>query len=226
MPAVLLLVWPDLVATARHTATVCDRMDLRMAWEQRSLSSLGCPVFSFSSPNCVVLDPSEYPYSSQYQSSLSWGQNLSLSLSTLAPPSAAGTGTWAALWLLSAVQRWSLWWILSFLPSEHPLLYFPPPCPWGGSKCTETFPPSWHLPRMQVPILKFPLFFYSLSFVLPHSKEIGLPFWKSGFSLQRAEGVRKELFHMQINFWCICGEGGDRPILFFFHLGSPPQNRL
>ena len=105
MPAALLLVWPDLVATAGHTATVCDHMDLRMAWEQRSLSSSGCPVFSLNSPNCVVLDPSEYPYGSQYQSSLSWGQNLSLSLSTPAPPSAAGTGTQAAPWLLSAVQR-------------------------------------------------------------------------------------------------------------------------
>ena len=64
MPAALLLVWPVLVTTAGHTATVCDCTELRMAWEQRSLSSLGCPVFSLSSPNCVIMAP--------HSSTLAW----------------------------------------------------------------------------------------------------------------------------------------------------------
>ena len=65
--------------------------------------------------------------------------------------------------------------------------------------------------------------FLSLSFALPHSKEIGLPFWKSGVLCQCSVDVLWELFHKQIVFWYICGGEGGLTTLFLCHLESSPS---
>lgn len=58
----------------------------------------------------------------------------------------------------------------------------------------------------------------SLSFALPHSKETGLPFWKSGVLCQCSVDVLWELFHKQMVFWYICGGEGGLTTLFLCHL--------
>jgi len=58
------------------------------------------------------------------------------------------------------------------------------------------------------------------SFVLPHFKEIDLPFWVSGVLHQSSEVVLWKLLHMQKIFWCICWGESDHPILFLHNLGT------
>lgn len=58
----------------------------------------------------------------------------------------------------------------------------------------------------------------SLSFALPHSKETGLPFWKSGVLCQCSVDVLWELFHKQMVFWYICGGEDGLTTLFLCHL--------
>ena len=65
---------------------------------------------------------------------------------------------------------------------------------------------------VQVFILKPFILFLSLSFALPNSRENGLLLWKSGIFFQCSE-VLLELFHTQMNFLYICGEGGHLPAL-------------
>ena len=63
----------------------------------------------------------------------------------------------------------------------------------------------------------------SLSFALPHSKEIGLPFWKFGVLCQCSVNVLWKLFHKQMVFWYICGGEGGLTTLFLCHLESSPS---
>ena len=75
------------------------------------------------------------------------------------------------------------------------------------------------LPGKQVPIPKhFVLFFLCLSFAISHSEEIGLPLWKSGVLCQHSVYVLWSCSKCRCIFW---GEG-DFPILFPYHLESPP----
>ena len=50
------------------------------------------------------------------------------------------------------------------------------------------------------PCSKLLRLFLSLSFALPHSEEIGLPFWKSEVFCQHSEGALYELFHVHMYF--------------------------
>ena len=52
-----------------------------------------------------------------------------------------------------------------------------------------------------------------LSFALPHSEEIDLPFWRSGSLCQHSEGVPHAVFDIFVR-----GEG-DLPVLFLHCLG-------
>ena len=67
-------------------------------------------------------------------------------------------------------------------PSEVPKLP-PDPSSEGVSECVETFPPLGFLPRGTSPCPEI-LVFLSLSFAVPCCGEVGLPFWKSGISLE------------------------------------------
>lgn len=60
------------------------------------------------------------------------------------------------------------------------------------------------LREVQVPLPKscvsLSLSFLSLSFALPHTKEIELYFWKFGIFYQYSEDVLEKLFYMQMYF--------------------------
>ena len=103
---------------------------------------------------------------------------------------------WAYVWapcphplLQNDLQQQFLWWIFSVLPSEPLLLHFilsdgseAPTWPhlWWGFLVCENFS-SFMTPslRAQAPALKSIVSFMPLSFALPHSKEITLPFFGS-----------------------------------------------
>lgn len=121
---------------------------------------------------------------------------MSLSLSTQPPLSVMGARVQALSQLVSAVQQPSLRWILSILPSEQLLLCSPlkfwssPQTPYPGLWVYRNFS-SFTTPSLGCRSLSWnPLsLFLSLSFALPYSKEIGLPFWKPGVFCQHSEGV-------------------------------------
>ena len=135
-----------------------DCTELRMAWEERSLSSLGRPVFSLNSPNCVVLDPSEYLYSSQHQCSL-LGPKPEPEPQHPSPSSAAGRHASRSLALTrcsamtSVVNslHFAFWAPAVALPSTLSMM--------GFQSVRKLFLFHDSLPRMQLPILKFSLFF-------------------------------------------------------------------
>ena len=109
-----------------------------------------------------------------------------------------------------------LWWSFSvMLPSVVPKFPTDPACE-RVSYCLETSP-SW-LPPQDGPPSWNPLSpFLSLSFALPHSEEIGLPFWDPLPAFRSCPvGVAA---HAMI-FWCICGGKSGLPDLFLCHLGT------
>ena len=73
------------------------------------------------------------------------------------------------------------------------------------SYCVETSPPSRLPPQDGSPSLNALFLFSSLSSVLSHLKEIGLPFWVSRVLHQHCEVVLWRLLHMQMIFWCVGG---------------------
>ena len=61
-------------------------------------------------------------------------------------------------------------------------------------------------------LFKNPLSPYlSLSFALPHSEEIGFPFWTSGVLCKHSEDTLWEFFHMQMSFDTFVGENMVSP---------------
>ena len=87
------------------------------------------------------------------------------------------------------------------LPSDVPKLPPDPACE-GVSFCLEGSSSGLPSPKTVIPVLKYfvSLFCLYLSFVLPHSKEIGLPFWVSVVPCQDSEVVLWKLFHIQTIF--------------------------
>ena len=122
-------------------------------------------------PQLCCTSPSEYLHSSQPQFSPC---GLSPEVLILSTQPLSCHGGCASCFL--AGKCWlatSLWWILSVLPSKHPLLHYPwgseaPPIPTraGVSKCAETFPPSWLAPWVQVPVPNSFISFYL--YLLPY----------------------------------------------------------
>ena len=109
------------------------------------------------------------------------------------------------------------------------IMHFPlgPLCE-GASQCIGTLPAS-QLPlslSAQVPVQKFSIFslFMSPSSLLPHSRELSLPHWKPGVFCCHLQIALKELFHVLMSFWCVCGEAGDLPILLLHYLLLPPSS--
>ena len=92
-----------------------------------------------------------------------------------------------------------LWWVFFFflfmLPSEIPKV---PTDPTFESVyyCEVTSPPSLLPTQEGSPSLNSLSLFSSLSFVLPHFEEMGLPFWVSAVLCQRSEVVLWKLLHM------------------------------
>ena len=143
----------------------------RVFQQQWSLAPLVGQGFFLNSLFSSTLDPSEHLRGSQPWSSPSgptpkaWGWAPS--------PSLAAVGEWAAFWLGSAVQQWSLWLILSTLPSKHLLLYSllrfgisPQNCLWGVFKCVEILPSS-RLPPQGADPIPHPLYLFNL-YLLPY----------------------------------------------------------
>ena len=100
------------------------------------------------------------------------------------------------------------------LPLTRPVSWFP--------SVGELFHLQDSLPGAQVPAPQSFVSLLSLSFAPPHSKEIGLTFWRFGVLCQCSEVVLWELFHMQMIFFCICWGERSLPILFLHHLEGPP----
>ena len=93
-----------------------------------------------------------------------------------------------------------LWWVFFFfflfmLPSEIPKVPTDPTCE-TVSYCEETSPPSLLPTQEGSPSLNSLSLFSSLSFVLPHFEEMGLPFWVSAVLCQRSEVVLWKLLHV------------------------------
>ena len=115
-----------------------------------------------------------------------------------------------------------LWWFIYFLvtlPSEIPKLPTDLTCE-RVSYCVETSPPSWLPPQDGSLSPNYLSFFLSLSFILPHFEEIGLPFWASGVLHQSSEIVWGDFLHMQVIFWCIFGVESGLLILFLCNLAT------
>ena len=135
------------------------------------------------------------------------------------PPLAVGRQECVSRFLAGNCHSvWFLWWMfLVMLPSEIPKLPTDPACE-KVSYGVETSPPSQ--PLTQDGCLSWnPLSpFLSLSFVLPHSEEISLPFWVSGVLHQYSEVVLWESLLLQI-FWYICAGESCLSVLYLLHLG-------
>ena len=177
------------------------------------LLPLGGTGFSLDSLSCVVLAPSLYVCGSQPWSS------------PLGPTPEAWTSAPGPRSL-----RWAYWEVLFHIDlcEEFPFClpstcYYAPlwhseappfPSPMRG------FPRVWRLfllhncvPGVQVPVPKSFNSFLSLFFALPHSKDIGLPFWKTAVCCQRSVGV---VSHADVNLMCFWGGAWS------FHLTPPP----
>ena len=83
------------------------------------------------------------------------------------------------------------------LPSEIPKLHTDSARE-KVSYCVKISPPSWLSPQDRSLSLNRLSLFSPLSFVLPHLKEIGLPFWVHGVLCQRLQVVLWKLLHMHI----------------------------
>ena len=154
---------------------------------QSTLSSLRGPDCSLDSLSCVILAPSEYLHGSQHWSS-PW--DLIPRASATNPHSLLQAHkpllTREVLFSNDLCGKFSPFCLPSTCCSPHE----------GVSECAETFRLSWLLSGSgggvgvgEVPIWKFFVSFWILSFALPHSDEIGLPFWMSGVFCQHPEGV-------------------------------------
>ena len=185
---------------------------------QWSLAFLADPDFSLDSLNCVILAPSGYLHSSQFQSS-PWG------------PTPEAWASAASLYLLQRACKPLLGWEVllgidpcgEFSPLYHlitccclPLWNSEAPL-WGS----EAPPDPAHDLRLLPPWGTGPclemlcLFLRSFSSALPHFEETGLPFWKSGVFWQCSEDVLKELFHSLDGFlmYLLSGWGRWSPCL-------------
>ena len=112
-----------------------------------------------------------------------------------------------------------LWWFfLVMLPSEIPTYPILPHLLEGFLLCGNLSSFSTPSPGRSPSWNPFSPFL-SLSFVLPHFKEIDLPFWVSGVFHQRSEVVLWKLLHMQ-KIWCICWGESGQPVLFLHYLGT------
>ena len=80
--------------------------------------------------------------------------------------------------------------------------------------CVEFLPPV--STNYNLPYTLFSTFCHS--FALPRYVGSFLPFGTSEVFCQHSVGVLQELFHMQMYFWCICGEEGDLHVLLLRHL--------
>ena len=117
--------------------------------------------------------------------------------------------------------------LLVMLPSEIPRLATDPP--------VRVFPGVWKLLSFlrllswdgspPLPLLSlFYLYFYLLYFVLPPSKDNGLPFCVPDVLCQHSEVVLWNLLSVQMFFRCICGGESVLPVLFLCHLRTNPYN--
>ena len=153
---------------------------------------LAGPCFSLDSLHCVTLAPSDYLHSSQPQSS-PWGSTPKAWVSASSPPvSEMDTSVW-----VTSPLGFAIW---QDLCGECSPFCFQSTCHYTWSSlCTlpvREFPSVWKFSPFMTAFLEwrslspnslFP--FISLSFALPHSEEIGLPFWNSGVLCQCSEDV-------------------------------------
>ena len=91
---------------------------------------------------------------------------------------AAGKCTLATISVMNSVHFASIQTSVALFLSEIPKLSSVSTCE-GVSECVETFPPS-QLSSRDTGAFQILCFFFLISFALPHSMEISLPFWKSG----------------------------------------------
>ena len=80
---------------------------------------------------------------------------------------------------------------------------------------------------VQAPIQTFSIFslFMSLSSLLPYSRELILSLWRPGVFCCCLKLALQQLFCILMRFLCICGEAGDLPVLFLYHLLLPSYNQ-
>ena len=105
--------------------------------------------------------------------------------------------------------------LVALLLSEILKLLLPPPPPpmRGFLRVWRLFLFHNSVPRVQVPVSKSFVSSLSLFFALPHSEDIGLPFWKPVVCCQLSVGV---VSHADVNLMCFWG--GTRS----FHLTPLP----
>ena len=144
------------------------------------------------------------------------------SISSLSLPSGQGYSLWAVYGLRSAA--FSVFcplspcfaWLSEIL--QHPL----GPAYKGASQCKGTGPPS-KFPsslRTQALVQKFFMssHFMSPSSLLPHFRELRLPPLEAWLLLLSPRVCFVGVVPYLDEFWCICGEAGDVPILLFHRL--------
>lgn len=206
----------------------CNRQacGVRGSWQQRSFACLGGP--SISLDRSAV--SSEYFHSSQCWSSF-WGPILEAWASAPRPylPQEVCKQllSWEGLVGNDPCGDVSLFCLLRTCCRVPFWGYRAPPSDpqhnlWGGFQACRNFSFFMALFEVRVPIPRHLSLYFRVSFVLHHSAEVSLPFWKFRVLCQYSEGILWQLFHKQIYFLCNCRKKADLSVLLLWHLENSP----